>query len=70
MLKKCVELLVESFGLNFVLLCDVIDEVLIDVIFDVLKEVWGMIDFVVYVVVFLDKNEFDGCYVDMSFENF
>lgn len=69
-LKKCVEFLGEELGVFVVGYCDVIDIQLIDDVFKVLEDRWGKIDFVVYVVVFFDKNELIGCFVDIMFDNF
>src|SRR6202012_3643738 len=63
-LKKRVEPLAKE--LDGILLghCDVTDPATIDAVFDVLKQKWGKIDFVVHAIAFADKNELDGRYVD------
>ena len=62
-LKKRVEPLAKE--LNGLLLghCDVTDPSTIDAVFDVLKEKWGKIDFVVHAIAFSDKDELDGRYL-------
>src|ERR1700742_1074656 len=69
-LKKRVEPLANE--LNGLLLghCDVTEPSTVDAVFDVLKEKWGKIDFVVHAIAFSDKNELDGRYVDPTAENF
>lgn len=52
------------------MLCDVVDMDLVDVLFLELEVKWGKLDFIVYVIGFLDKNELCGCYVDISKDNF
>ena len=41
-----------------------------DRVFEVLKEKWGKIDYLVHAIGFSDKNELRGRYVDTSAENF
>src|SRR6266436_4648188 len=62
-LKKRVEPLAKE--LNGILLghCDVTDPSTIDAVFDVLKEKWGKIDFVVHAIAFSDKDQLDGRYL-------
>lgn len=67
---KWVELLVVMVGLDFLLDVDVNNDVLLDVVFGQIVECWGKLDFVVYVIVFFDKNELIGCFVDILCENF
>src|ERR1700694_2927408 len=50
--------------------CDVTDPATIDAIFDVLKEKWGRIDFVVHAIAFSDKDELDGRYIETTADNF
>ena len=50
--------------------CDVTDEGSIDATFDVLREKWGSIDFVVHAVAFSDKDELKGKYVATTRDNF
>src|ERR1700747_3530566 len=50
--------------------CDVTDASTIDAVFDVLREKWGKIDFVVHAIAFSDKDELDGRYLETTQENF
>jgi enoyl-[acyl-carrier protein] reductase I len=65
-LKKRVEPLAAEIGGLVLGHCDVTDASSIDAVFEVLKEKWGKIDFVVHAIAFADKNELDGRYVDTS----
>jgi enoyl-[acyl-carrier protein] reductase I len=69
-LKKRVEPLAKE--LNGLLLghCDVTDPATIDAVFDVPKEKWGKIDFVVHAIAFSDKDELDGRYLETTQANF
>src|SRR5215510_6420432 len=69
-LKKRVEPLAKE--LNALLLghCDVTDAATIDAVFDVAKEKWGKIDFVVHAIAFSDKDQLDGRYIETTAENF
>ncbi|WP_299478946.1 enoyl-ACP reductase FabI [Cypionkella sp.] len=69
-LKKRVEPLAASIGMNTFVECDVADEASIDALFAHLAEMWGKIDFVVHAIGFSDKNELRGRYVDTSRANF
>jgi len=42
----------------------------IDAVFDVLKEKWGKIDFVVHAIAFSDKDQLAGRYLETSADNF
>ena len=42
----------------------------IDAVFDVLREKWGKIDFVVHAIAFSDKDELAGRYLETSADNF
>ena len=69
-LKKRVEPLAASIGMNTFVECDVADEASIDALFAHLAELWGKIDFVVHAIGFSDKSELRGRYVDTSRANF
>src|SRR5690348_13613192 len=69
-LKKRVEPLAQELGALLLGHCDVTDLTTVDAVFDVLKEKWGKIDFVVHAIAFSDKNELDGRYVDTTLDNF
>jgi enoyl-[acyl-carrier protein] reductase I len=69
-LKKRVEPLAKE--LNGLLLghCDVTEPATIDAVFDVLREKWGKIDFVVHAIAFSDKDQLDGRYLETTADNF
>src|ERR1700749_4473832 len=69
-LKKRVEPLAAE--LNGLLLghCDVTEPATIDAVFDVLKEKWGKIDFLLHAIAFSDKNQLDGRYLETTADNF
>jgi len=68
--KKRVEPLAAEVGSTIVLPCDVSEMASIDSVFEVLKEKWGKLDFVVHAIGFSDKDELTGRYVDTSPDNF
>jgi enoyl-[acyl-carrier protein] reductase I len=69
-LGKRVKPLAASLGVEMVLPCDVKDLASVDQVFDVLREKWGQLDFLVHAIAFSDKNELKGRYADTSRENF
>ncbi len=69
-LKKRVEPLAASIGMNTFVECDVTDEASMDALFAELAAKWGKIDFLVHAIGFSDKNELRGRYVDTSRQNF
>src|SRR4051794_22850434 len=69
-LKKRVEPLAAELGGILLGHCDVTDPATIDAVFDVLREKWGKIDFVVHAIAFSDKDQLDGRYLETSAENF
>ncbi|MBL4756977.1 MAG: enoyl-ACP reductase FabI [Rhizobiales bacterium] len=62
--------LAESVGAEHVLDCDVEDIASVDATFDVLRDSWGSIDFLVHAIAYSDRNELKGRYADTSRENF
>src|ERR1700716_3447415 len=50
--------------------CDVTEPATIDAAFDVLKQKWGKIDFVVHAIAFSDKDQLDGRYLETTADNF
>src|SRR5262249_48030660 len=62
-LKKRVEPLAKELGGLLLGHCDVTEPATIDAVFDVLKERWGKIDFVVHAIAFSDKDQLDGPYI-------
>jgi enoyl-[acyl-carrier protein] reductase I len=69
-LKKRVEPLAASIGMDTFIECDVADDATIDALFAALQAKWGKIDFLVHAIGFSDKNELRGRYVDTSRANF
>ncbi len=69
-LGKRVAPLAESLGSKLVLACDVEDVSSVDATFDVIKQKWGGLDFVIHAIGFSDKNELKGRYADTTRENF
>src|SRR5476651_2165856 len=69
-LKKRVEPLAGEIGGILLGHCDVTDPASIDAVFDVLREKWGKIDFVVHAIAFSDKDQLDGRYLETTADNF
>ena len=69
-LKKRVEPLAESINSNILIPCDVTDAESMNKTFQILKEKWGKLDFVVHGIAFSDKNELKGRYYNTTSENF
>ena len=69
-LKKRVEPLAAQLGSDVVLPCDVADMASVDALFADLQGRWGRLDFLVHAIVFSDKEELRGRYVDTSRDNF
>ena len=69
-LQKRVIPLAESVGSNIVIPCDVSSDEAIDQTFNLLKEKWNSIDFLVHAIAYSDKEELKGEYVDTTRENF
>ncbi|MDP5110509.1 MAG: SDR family oxidoreductase [Rickettsiaceae bacterium] len=69
-LEKRVMPLAEELGCSFVQECDVTDEASMDKLFEVVKEKWGKIDFIIHGIAFADKDELRGRYIDTSLKNF
>ena len=69
-LKKRVEPLAKSIGSEVLIPCDVIDSNSMKKVFEVLKEKWGSIDFLVHGIGFSNKDELRGKYYNTSDENF
>ena len=68
--KKRVLPLAESVGSDICIECDVEDDGSINRVFDLLKDKWGNIDFVVHAIAYSDKEELKGRYVDTTRSNF
>ena len=69
-LQKRVGPLAESVGSDIVIPCDVSSDEAIDITFNLLKEKWDSIDFLVHAIAYSDKEELKGEYVDTTRENF
>lgn len=69
-LGKRVKPLAAEVGSDILIPCDVEDIASVDAAFDVLRERWGKLDFIVHAIGFSDKNELKGLYADTSRENF
>ena len=69
-LKKRVEPLAKELNGELLGHCDVTDPATIDAAFDLLRERWGKIDFVVHAIAFSDKDQLDGRYLETTADNF
>ena len=67
---KRVKPLAESVGSDILIDCDVTSEDDLDEVFNILKEKWGELDFIVHAIAYSNKNELQGRYVDTSLDNF
>jgi enoyl-[acyl-carrier protein] reductase I len=69
-LRKRVEPLAAEAGSDIVIPCDVSDDQSIDRTFEILKERWGTLDFLVHAIAFSDKDQLTGRYIDTTGSNF
>ena len=69
-LKKRVEPLANSINSEILAPCDVTDSDSMKNVFNLLKEKWGSIDFLVHGIGFSNKDELRGKYFNTSSENF
>ncbi len=69
-LQKRVAPLAQSVGSDVIIPCDVSSDEAIDNTFNLLKEKWNSIDFLVHAIAYSDKEELKGEYVDTTRENF
>lgn len=69
-LKKRVEPLAADLDAILAGHCDVTDGASIDAVFELLKERWGRLDFLVHAIAFSDKDQLDGRYLDTTEDNF
>ncbi|SNS22438.1 enoyl-ACP reductase FabI [Tropicimonas sediminicola] len=67
---KRVEPLAESLGSDILVDIDVTDDESLDAGFNLLKEQWGKLDFVVHAIAYSDKNELGGRFINTTRENF
>src|SRR6202051_4209283 len=65
-LQKRDETLARELGGILLGHCDVTDAATIDAVFDVLKQKWGKIDFVVHAIAFSDKDQLDGRFLETT----
>ena len=69
-LKKRVLPLAQSVGSDILIPCDVTDSTSIKKTFEILKNKWGELDFLVHGIAFSNKDELKGKYYQTSLENF
>ena len=69
-LEKRVIPLAEEIGCDFVSECDVSNEESMDKLFELVKQKWGKLDFLVHAIAFADRNELKGRYIDTTLPNF
>ena len=68
--KKRVQPLAESVGSKTLIPCDVTDSQNMKDTFEIIKNEWGELDFVVHAIAFANKDELKGKYYKTSAENF
>jgi enoyl-[acyl-carrier protein] reductase I len=68
--ERRVRPLAKSVGATIVEPCDVTDEASMDAVFNVLKDNWGGLDFLVHAIGYSDKEQLRGRYVDTTLDNF
>ena len=69
-LKKRVQPLAESVGSDILISCDVTNSANMIKTFEILKQKWGKIDFLVHGIAFSNKEELKGKYYNTTAENF
>lgn len=69
-LEKRVIPLASGIGCDFVVPCNVTDEQSMDKLFELIKQRWGKLDFLVHSIAFSDRNELKGRYIDTTLPNF
>src|SRR6201987_351596 len=69
-LKERGEPLAKDIGGRVLGHCAVTEPATIDAVFEVLKQQWGKIDFVVHAIAFSDKDQLDGRYIETTADNF
>lgn len=67
---KRLQPLAESLGSDIMLDVDVTDDASLDAAFDVLKQRWDTLDFLVHAIAYSDKSELTGRIVDTTRANF
>src|SRR3954454_16557107 len=69
-LEKRVRPMAAELGSDMLVDCDVSSMEALDRAFDMLKQKWGKLDFVVHAIGYSDKNELRGKFVETSMDNF
>jgi len=69
-LKKRVEPLAAEIGVTTLVECDVSSDSAMDETFQVLKDKWGTMDFLVHAIGYSNKDELEGRYIETSADNF
>ena len=69
-LKKRVEPLAKTVNSDLIIPCDVSDSNSMESAFNLIKDKWGSIDFIVHAIGFSNKDELRGEYLNTSLENF
>src|SRR3954462_13237819 len=69
-LKKRVEPLAKELDGLLLGHCDVTDPATIDAVFEVVRQKWGRIDFVVHAIAFSDKDKLDRSCIESTADNF
>ena len=67
---KRLQPLAESVGSGVMVDVDVTDDASLDAAFEVIREKWGKLDFLVHSIAYSDKNELTGRFIDTSRANF
>jgi enoyl-[acyl-carrier protein] reductase I len=69
-LEKRVRPLAEGINSTIIEPCDVTDSESLKRLFDVIRQQWGKLDFIVHAIAFSDKEELRGRYINTSLKNF
>ncbi len=69
-LRKRVQPLAESLGSDILIPCDVTDSSTMNKTFEILKDKWGSIDYLVHAIGFSNKDELRGKYYKTTSNNF
>ena len=62
--------LAESLGSDLLVDVDVSDEDSMEKCFNLIRDRWGSLDFIIHAIAYSDKNELTGRFIDTSKENF
>ena len=69
-LLKRVKPLANKLDSKLLIECDFSEEGSIEKSFEIIKNEWGTIDFIIHAIAYSDKNELGGRYLDTTSENF